>query len=106
MSDAATSPSPDVTTVAGSLIAGKYRVLKIIGSGGMGTEWEGVHMKLGTRVAIKLIRPQFAQQAEARARFEIEARPAPNLRPNPALHPYAYRATDQRPPYNALEFRQ
>jgi len=72
-------PSPDVTTVAGSLIAGKYRVLKIIGSGGMGTVWEGIHMKLGTRVAIKLIRPQFAQQAEARARFEIEARAAAKL---------------------------
>jgi serine/threonine-protein kinase len=65
MSDAAHSPSPDVPTLAGSIIAGKYRVLRLIGSGGMGTVWEGSHVKLGTRVAIKFIRPQFAQQAEA-----------------------------------------
>src|SRR5260221_6264873 len=104
MSDAATLPSPDVTTVAGSLIAGKYRVLKIIGSGGMGTVWEGIHMKLGTRVAIKLIRPQFAQQAEARARFEIEARAAAKLSTNHAVHVYDYGVSDESVPCIVMEF--
>ena len=71
--------SSDAPALAGSVIAGKYRVKRLIGSGGMGTVWEGVHTTLGTRVAIKFIKPRFAQQPEARARFEIEARAAAKL---------------------------
>jgi serine/threonine protein kinase len=66
----------DEPALVGKVVSGKYRVLRPIGSGGMGTVWEGVHVNLGTRVAIKFIRPQFAMQAEARTRFEIEARAA------------------------------
>jgi serine/threonine-protein kinase len=104
MSDAAHSPSPDVPTLAGSIIAGKYRVLRLIGSGGMGTVWEGAHVKLGTRVAIKFIRPQFAQQAEARARFEIEARAAAKLNTKHAVHVYDYGVSDDGLPYIVMEF--
>ena len=69
----------DAPALEGQVIAGKYRVLRLLGTGGMGTVWEGVHTTLGTRVAIKFIRPQFAAQKEARARFEIEARAAAKL---------------------------
>jgi serine/threonine-protein kinase len=96
--------SSDAPALVGAVIAGKYRVLKLIGSGGMGTVWEGVHEKVGTRVAIKFIRPQFAQQTEARARFEIEARAAARLQSKHAVHVYDYGVTDAGLPYIVMEF--
>src|ERR1700687_2325322 len=94
----------DEPALIGTVIGGKYRVLKLIGSGGMGTVWEGAHVRLGTRVAIKFIRSQFAQQAEARARFEIEARAAAKLNTKHAVHVYDYGVSDDGLPYIVMEF--
>ena len=44
-----------VPDLSGELVAGKYRVGRLVGSGGMGTVWLGQHTQLGTRVAIKFI---------------------------------------------------
>ena len=79
MTDAALLHS-DAPALEGQLVGGKYCVSRLIGTGGMGTVWEGVHEQLGTRVAIKFIKPQFAEQPEARARFQIEARAAAKLK--------------------------
>jgi serine/threonine-protein kinase len=102
MMDAA--PHSDAPALEGRLIAGKYRVGRLIGSGGMGTVWEGVHETLGTRVAIKFIKPQFASQPEARARFEIEARAAAKLKTKHAVHVYDYGVTPEGLPYIVMEF--
>lgn len=102
MSDAA--PPSDTPALEGQLIAGKYRVLRLIGTGGMGTVWEGVHATLGTRVAIKFIKHQFASQPEARARFEIEARAAAKLKTKHAVLVYDYGVTPEGLPYIVMEF--
>jgi serine/threonine protein kinase len=94
----------DTPALAGSVIAGKYRVLHIIGSGGMGTVWQGVHVTLGTRVAVKFIRPQFAEQPEARARFEIEARAAARLQSAHAVRVFDYGLSEDGLPYIVMEF--
>jgi serine/threonine protein kinase len=102
MSDAAPmSGSPDLE---GRLIADKYRVLRLIGTGGMGTVWEGLHETLNTRVAIKFIKPQFASQPEARARFEIEARAAARLKTKHAVLVYDYGVTSDGLPYIVMEY--
>jgi serine/threonine-protein kinase len=102
MADAALSL--DTPDLAGSLIAGKYRVKQLIGTGGMGTVWEGVHTSLSTRVAIKFIKPRFAEQPEARARFEIEARAAAKLKTKHAVHVYDYGVSQGGLPYIVMEF--
>ncbi len=94
----------DVPSLEGRLIADKYRVLRLLGSGGMGTVWEGTHETLGTRVAIKFIKPQFAANREARARFAIEARAAAKLQTNHAVHVYDYGLTPEGLPYIVMEF--
>ncbi len=102
MSDA--PPSPDTPVIPGALIGGKYRLLRPIGTGGMGAVWEGVHGTLGTRVAVKLIKPQLAQQPEARTRFAIEARAAAKLQSKHAVQVYDYGVTPDGLPYIVMEF--
>ena len=60
----------------GALIAGKYRIKRRIGAGGMGAVYEGEHVEIGKRVAIKVIEHQHAQSTELAARFRREARAA------------------------------
>ena len=98
------SDGSDAPRLAGTLVAGKYRVQQLVGTGGMGTVWEGVHTTLGTRVAIKFIKPQYAEQAEARARFEIEARAAAKLKTKHAVHVFDHGVTADGLPYIVMEF--
>jgi serine/threonine-protein kinase len=88
----------------GQVVGGKYRVDRLVGSGGMGTVWLGQHTGLGTRVAIKFIRPQFAERADARRRFEIEARAAATVDSKHAVKVYDYGVTDAGLPYIVMEY--
>src|SRR4051794_35498459 len=97
-------PRSSSPSLEGTLIAGKYRVLEMIGSGGMGTVWVGVHTVLGTRVAIKFIRPQYASLPDARRRFEIEARAAAKLNSKHAVQVFDYGVSDEGLPYIVMEY--
>ncbi|MCZ7684895.1 MAG: serine/threonine protein kinase [Sandaracinaceae bacterium] len=58
----------------GRTIDGRYRVLGLLGDGGMGSVYEAEHVALGKRVALKVIHPELVLDEEALARFEREAR--------------------------------
>jgi serine/threonine-protein kinase len=88
----------------GQIVSGQYRVGRLVGTGGMGPVWLGVHMGLGTKVAIKFIRPQFAERPDARRRFEIEARAAASVSSRHAVKVYDYGLTDQGRPYIVMEY--
>jgi serine/threonine protein kinase len=60
----------------GTVIAGKYRVERLIAAGGMGAVLKAHHQVLDQVVAIKLMRPELAQHKEAGQRFLREARAA------------------------------
>ncbi|MHB8418062.1 MAG: serine/threonine-protein kinase [Myxococcales bacterium] len=53
---------------------GNYKVLDLLGSGGMGQVFLAEHKKLGRRVALKLLLPEFAGNPEVVARFFHEAK--------------------------------
>jgi serine/threonine-protein kinase len=57
----------------GSIIAGRYRVDKRVGAGGMGEVWAGEHLAIGMKVAIKTLLPAAACDRELVARFRREA---------------------------------
>jgi len=57
----------------GSILAGKFRIERVIGRGAMGVVLEAIDVTLGRRVAVKLILPQHAQDRELRGRFMREA---------------------------------
>jgi len=94
----------DERSFEGQTVGGKYKVGRLVGSGGMGTVWSGQHIGLGTRVAIKFIRPQFAERADARRRFEIEARAAATVDSKHAVKVYDYGVTDDGLPYIVMEY--
>jgi serine/threonine-protein kinase len=94
----------DESDLEGTLVAGKYRVEQLLGTGGMGTVWKGRHEALGTPVAIKFIKPQHASAQDARRRFEIEARAAAKLKSKHAVKVFDYGVTDGGLPYIVMEY--
>jgi CheY-like chemotaxis protein len=96
--------SPTQSTLAGKVVGGKYRVVRPIASGGMGSVWEGTHLTLGTRVAIKFIRPEYAKDDDSMARFETEARVMARLQSRYAVHVYDYGFTPGGLPYLVMEY--
>lgn len=68
------------------LIAGRFRIEREIGTGGMGTVYLATHLDLERPVAVKIIRPEFAADADVSDRFLREARTMAKLRhPNAAM---------------------
>src|SRR5258706_11244536 len=60
----------------GDIIDGKYRIVRLLGEGGMGAVYEGENMRIHRRVAIKVLHAGVAATGEAVARFEREAQAA------------------------------
>ena len=57
----------------GRIIDDRYRIVELLGEGGMGSVFVAEHLKLRKQVALKTIRPEFASNAQAEARFAREA---------------------------------
>jgi eukaryotic-like serine/threonine-protein kinase len=58
---------------------GPYRIVSKLGEGGMGEVYRATDTNLGRQVAIKILPPEFATDAERVARFEREARTLASL---------------------------
>ncbi len=65
---------PAHTTVEPGRIIGPYEVLRLIGAGGMAEVHEARHVRLGRRVALKILKPHYASRPEAVRSFFEEAR--------------------------------
>ena len=65
---------------AGSVIAGKYAIVRVIGEGGMGVVYEATHLRLRQRVAVKMLQKEMLTHEVIVSRFEREARAAAQLR--------------------------
>jgi len=65
--------------VIGRLIADRYRVVALVGSGGMGEVYRAEHVGLKRPTALKFMRPALGQDADALARFRREAEQASRI---------------------------
>jgi serine/threonine protein kinase len=80
--------APGSTLAVGTCL-GKYQIVRLLGEGGMGAVYEGIHLAIGKKVAIKVMNPDLAADPDARARFLREAQLTSRVR-----HPHAVDVTD------------
>jgi eukaryotic-like serine/threonine-protein kinase len=88
----------------GDIIAGKYRVDKQLGAGGMGVVLAARHTELGQRVAIKVMHPELADNADAVARFTREGQAAARLRSSHVARVLDVGRLESGAPYLVLEY--
>jgi serine/threonine-protein kinase len=77
----------------GQLIFGTYLLEELIGEGGMGQVWLVTNLELDRKSALKLIKPEIAQNDKGWRRFEREARLMAKLTHPNAVGVYAFRRT-------------
>jgi len=82
---------------------GPYRVLELLGSGGMGMVWLAEHESLGRRVALKVLHPGLADTPKARERFRREALAAARL-DHPGICPVYEVGSADGAPFLAMRY--
>ncbi|MFF0489166.1 protein kinase [Nocardia sp. NPDC004068] len=63
----------------GALIADRYRLHRLIATGGMGQVWEALDTRLDRRVAVKVLKAEFSADPTFRHRFRTEAKTTAQL---------------------------
>jgi serine/threonine-protein kinase len=89
--------------VEGQLLAGKYRIERVLGRGGMGAVVAAHHVVLDQVVAIKFLLPETLGSAEAVARFEREARAAVKIQSEHVARVTDVGRLDNGAPYMVME---
>src|SRR5262245_31110636 len=88
----------------GELLAGKYRIGRMLGEGGMGVVFAATHLTLEEPRAIKLLRPEIATNAEAAQRFLREARETSALLSRHVARVYDVDRLPSGEPYLVMEY--
>jgi serine/threonine protein kinase len=96
------SSSDDIPLI-GEVLAGKYRVEKILGQGGMGVVLAARHLTLDQFVAIKLLLPKAAKLPDATSRFLREAKIAAAIRSPHVARVLDAGTLENGTPYIAME---
>ncbi len=81
-----------------------YQILRELGSGVTGQVFEARDSRLGRLVAIKVLRPQLASQALARARFEREARAVATIEDQHIVRVFEVGTNESGVPFMVMEF--
>ena len=70
---------PNAELDVGSDIEGRYRIMELIGEGGMGKVYLAEHVEIGKRVALKVLHPSYSRMPDLVERFRREARAASKI---------------------------
>ncbi|HSY23232.1 MAG TPA: protein kinase [Polyangiaceae bacterium] len=89
---------------AGEVLAGKYRIERVLGAGGMGVVVAAYHLQLDTKVAIKVLRSSMLEDPEATARFAREARAAAKITNEHVARVLDVGSLESGAPYIVMEF--
>ncbi|MBK8251911.1 MAG: protein kinase [Polyangiaceae bacterium] len=98
------SSNDDIPVQPGSILAGKYRVMRVLGKGGMGVVVEARHVALDERVALKFLLPEYAQHPEAAARFLREGQAAVKIKGEHVARVSDVGTLESGSPFMVMEF--
>jgi eukaryotic-like serine/threonine-protein kinase len=87
----------------GQLLSGRYRVLRWIGAGGMGEVYEAENVRIGRRVALKILSGDLRKSPELVERFDREARAASAARGPHVVEMLDVGRTDDDLPFLVME---
>jgi serine/threonine protein kinase len=88
----------------GQVLAGKYRVERVLGVGGMGVVVAATHVQLDEKVAIKFLLPAMLSNQEVVGRFAREARAAVKIKSEHVARISDVGMLDNGAPYMVMEF--
>jgi len=91
-------------SIEGQVIDGKYRVVKLLGAGGMGAVYLAEHMVIGRKVAVKVLLGSVAGNETAVARFEREAQAAGRIGNDHILEVFDFGSLPDGSRYMVCEF--
>jgi eukaryotic-like serine/threonine-protein kinase len=87
----------------GEILAGKYRVEKVLGVGGMGVVVAAHHVQLDEKVAVKFLLPAIAEHPDAVRRFLREARAAVKIKSEHVARVFDVGTLENGAPYFVME---
>jgi eukaryotic-like serine/threonine-protein kinase len=87
----------------GTILGGRYRLVELLGQGGMATIYRAHDTQLGREVAIKLLRPEYLRDPDFSSRFRQEAQNAASLSHPNVVTVYDY-GEDPSGPYIVMEY--
>ena len=90
--------------IEGQILAGKYRVERVLGVGGMGLVVAARHLQLDERVALKFMLWEMLTNAEAVARFAREARAAVRIKSEHVARVSDVGVLESGAPYMVMEY--
>jgi serine/threonine protein kinase len=86
------------------IIDGRYRLLRLIGIGGMGAVYEAQHVSIGKRIAVKVLHQQFSQHPDLVERLRREAQAASRIGHPNIIDVIDFGYTSDGSAYIAMEF--
>ena len=89
---------------SGVVLDGRYRLVRLLGKGGMGRVYEAEHLGLGGKIAVKVLGTQFAKDPKFRERFRREARSTSRIRHPNIVQILDFGETPDGSVYFAMEF--
>jgi serine/threonine-protein kinase len=93
--------------LVGTVLDGKFQIEKALASGAAGDVYEAMHLGLGARVAVKVLRPGVPETADLRRkRFMREARVAASLKSEHVVRVYDIVAPERGKTYIVMELLQ
>ncbi|MGH7328498.1 MAG: serine/threonine-protein kinase, partial [Polyangiaceae bacterium] len=87
----------------GDLVANRYRVVRVLASGGMGVIVEAVHEQLKSKVALKFLHEHMLEHQHAKARFMREAMLAAKMRTEHVAHLFDVGTLESGAPYLVMD---
>ncbi|MFO0626092.1 MAG: protein kinase [Polyangiales bacterium] len=96
-------PGDDHVDLSGRTIAGRYRLQRRLGEGGMGVVYAALDERIDKQIAIKVLREEFVRRQDVVARFTQEARSAGRIKHENVLDVTDYGRTEDNGFYIAME---